>query len=356
MIFYFSLWIFFALKAIQETKKINIFSKKTQIFLFIFLTFIIGLRNEVGCDWVSYIKIFDLISSQFRFENFSLFYRIEPSFLALNILFSNFSWGYGLVNLVVGMIFSFCLIKFCNNLPRPWLGLTLALPYFIVVVAMGYTRQSVAIAISILSFLLLEKGKFYKSILIILLGTSFHRSALIFLFAPFINIGEGRRFKVFTRLLITLPFVYYLVDNFVIQNFYYFQTGYLENQEMSSSGSLVRIILCIVPSLIFLFNVNKFKLNSSLKRIIKGMSLLSILCIPPLIFGVSNTAVDRIALNFIPIQFIVGSYLPDTKIFNLSKFTIKIILIFTSFIVFFVWLNYATHAPCWVPYQNILFN
>ena len=353
MIFYFSIWIFFALRAIQETKIGNIFKKDTQIFLFIFLSFIIGLRNEVGCDWDTYIEIFNYVS---RYpNNFGLFERLEPSFYALNVLFSYSYLGYYLINFVIGSIFSFCLIKFCSNLSRPWLALTIALPYFIVVVAMGYTRQSVAIAISIISFLFLEKGKFYKSVFIILLGATFHRSALFFLFAPLVNIGKDKENKVFIRFLISLPIAYYFIDNFILRFIPILRIGYLDNTLMTSSGALVRVLLCIIPSIIFLFNSKKFQFSNSFKRIITTMSLLSILSLILLLTGVSSTAIDRITLNLIPIQFIIGSYLPDIGIFNLSKFVLKMSYIFISFSSLLVFLNYGIHARCWLPYQNIVF-
>lgn len=354
MIFYFSLWIFLAIKAFQETKQNNVFKKNIQRILFIFLSLLIGFRDEVGCDWSTYIKIFDFIRN--NTNNFALMSRLEPSYLSLNIIFSNYAFGYYLVNLVVGIIFSFCLIRFCASLPRPWLGLCIALPYFIVVVGMGYTRQSVAIAISILSFLLLEKGKFYRSILLVILGATFHRSALIFLFAPLINIGVGKRFTVLKRFLIAVPIGYYLVDNFIIQQFDYFRNSYLDNVEMSSTGSLIRIILCVIPSFIYILYSKRFNFSKSFSRILKIISIFSFLSLLTLQLGISNTAVDRVALNFLPIQFIIGSHLPDTGLFNLSKFVWKTILILFSLLVFFVWLTFAKHAFCWIPYQNILFN
>jgi hypothetical protein len=50
-------------------------------------------------------------------------------------------------------------VSFCRTQPRPWLALTLAFPYLVVVVAMGYTRQGVAIGLEMLALLALERDR-----------------------------------------------------------------------------------------------------------------------------------------------------------------------------------------------------
>ena len=190
MIPYYLLYFFLAFKSIEETQAFNTFKKQTQNLLIIFFSLFIGLRNEVGCDWSQYLFIFD----QIRYGSID-WYTLEPAYFFINSIFSPFEFGIYLVNAVCALIFSYCLIKFCESLPRPWLGLCVAFPYFIMVVAMGYTRQSVAIALFLLAFLILEKGQIYKSIFYILLGMLFHFSAAFFLFAPLIYTFQSSRFN-----------------------------------------------------------------------------------------------------------------------------------------------------------------
>ena len=68
----------------------------------------------------------------------------------------------------------------------------------------------------------------------------------------------------------------------------------------------------------------------------------------------SSTAVDRLALNLLPIQLVVASYMPDTGILKIDKFTWKIFIILMAFPVMSVWLIYAIHSYCWIPYKNLL--
>ena len=84
------------------------------------------------------------------------------------------------------------------------------------------------------------------------------------------------------------------------------------------------------------------------------MSFASLLALIGLTNEFSSTAVDRMALNLLPLQIVVASYLPDTGIFQISKFPWKIFIILCAFCVLSGWLIYAVHSFCWIPYKNIL--
>ena len=125
---------------------------------------------------------------------------------------------------------------------------------------------------------------------------------------------------------------------------------------MASSGSLIRIILCVIPSVIFIFNINKFKISKIAKKIFLVISLMSIVALFALPFVPSSTAVDRVALNFLPIQILVASHLPDMGILKFDKFAWKVLIVFSVFFVLSIWLIFAKHSICWIPYRNIIFS
>ena len=347
---FYSLYIFLAFKAIEERQLVNTFKKRTQNLLIIFFSLIIGLREEVGCDWDQYKTIFNSFYDRLNEQ----WFRLEPSYYMLNSIFSRWEYGFYFVNLVCGVIVSYCLIKFCENLPRPWLGLCVAYPYFITVVAMGYTRQSVSISLSLLAFLVLEKGQFYKSIFYIILGATFHRSGFLFLFAPLLYTFQSTKFSNFIKIILLIPISNYFLESFLFPYFIFFRIGYLD-QNLSSTGSLIRIILCVIPSFFFIFNFNKFKLPNITKNIFLTLSIMSIMSLIALRFVPSSTAVDRFALNLIPIQILVASYVPDIGDLKFDKFSLKFLIVLTVFFVLSVWLIFATHSFCWIPYRNIIF-
>ena len=84
------------------------------------------------------------------------------------------------------------------------------------------------------------------------------------------------------------------------------------------------------------------------------MALISIVALIALLASLPSTAIDRTALNLLPIQLVVASYLPDTGILNIDKNIWKIFMILTTFPILSVWLIYAIHSYCWIPYRNVL--
>ncbi|OYY26997.1 MAG: hypothetical protein B7Y63_08825 [Sulfurovum sp. 35-42-20] len=70
--------------------------------------------------------------------------------------------------------------------------------------------------------------------------------------------------------------------------------------------------------------------------------------------GAASTAVDRVALYFIPIQLVVFARLPYLARKQIAPSVTKVIIVLMYALVLFVWLGYATHAQYWLPYQNLL--
>ena len=65
-----------------------------------------------------------------------------------------------------------------------------------------------------------------------------------------------------------------------------------------------------------------------------------------------TTALDRMALYFIPLQLVAFAYLPDAigRPGGQNQNIVACILLYYA-AVMFVWLNFASHASYWLPYQ-----
>lgn len=146
------------------------------------LTLFIGLRHEVGGDWFNYIPYIaradGLTFTELRSQ---LVDWGDPGYNLLNWLFAPYPWGIYAVNTISAAIFSAGLVIFCRAQPRPWLSLCAAIPYLVIVVAMGYSRQSVAIGIIMPGFLALERGRLTPFTLSVAFAASFHSTALVML-------------------------------------------------------------------------------------------------------------------------------------------------------------------------------
>jgi len=138
------------------------------------LTITIGLRYQVGADWDNYLGQFAVVATR---ELVEVLGSNDPGYMLLNWFAGRNELGFWFINIVCGGVFSYGLIAFARSQPRPWLALTVAVPYLIIVVAMGYTRQAAAIGFVMLGLVRLSNGSFIRFALCIALGATFHKTA-----------------------------------------------------------------------------------------------------------------------------------------------------------------------------------
>ena len=124
------------------------------------LVMVVGFRHEVGADWSNYFKPLITALEQTWFEGIRS--GGDPAYGLLTWIAANFGGGIYLVNLVCAIVFVAGLLVFARNTPQPWLAMCVAVPYLVIVVSMGYTRQSVAIGLAMLGLVTLNHGKLYK--------------------------------------------------------------------------------------------------------------------------------------------------------------------------------------------------
>jgi hypothetical protein len=235
---------------------------------------------------------------------------------------------------------------FCQNSPRPWLSLAVAVPYLVIVVAMGYTRQGVAIGLVMLGLVALDKGSMAKFLAWVVVAALFHKTALILI--PMAIFAGRKNWGVFAGVLLTAVLLFFLllaeyVDHLV--------AGYITDQ-YASSGAAIRIAMNAVPAAVFLVFRQRFDLTDAQRIFWTWMSLGGLAFIGLLAVSPSSTAVDRVALYWIPLQLYVWSRWPAAmaRTHNAQMPWVAGVLLY-SLAVQFVWLFYADHSFAWVPYQ-----
>ena len=317
--------------------------------LFIFLTFFIGLRHKVGGDWGSYA----VYLAEMQETNFSdgLIMTGDPGYYLVNWLVSSFGLSIYAVNIFCGLIFSIGLVLLCRSLPRPLLALVAAFPYMVIVVAMGYSRQGVALGLAMIALVLLGREKRIWFIIFILFATSFHKTAFILL--PIAALAATKnRFLILLWISIIGLTTYYslLAESFDRLYLYYVTHTY------SSQGALVRLMMLLIPSLLLIIWPHRFKFARSELILWRVVAFLSMGLFILYFFTDASTAVDRIALYMLPIQLVVFSFLPEFfgKRGALQQWiVIGVVLYFL--VVLLVWLNFSPYSIYWQPYKNILF-
>jgi hypothetical protein len=225
--------------------------------------------------------------------------------------------------------------------------MTVAVPYLITVVAMGYTRQGVAIGLAMLAIVALGRGNTFRFILFIALAATFHKSAVIL--APLAVLANSkRRIVTFLWVGVTAFVLFWLLLREALDNLI---SGYI-GDEYQSSGAAIRVAMNAVPAILFLFFRSRFQLSKEQRSFWTWMSLSALLLVVALQLSPSSTAVDRVALYWIPLQLFVLSRLPNVLGSRSGKnvFWVNFVVIYSA-AVMFVWLFYGVHSVYWLPYQ-----
>lgn len=313
--------------------------------IFVLLVLMIGLRHEVGGDWISYLEMLDtytdspLTTREFGFQ--------DPAFVLFNLLSAKTGLGIYLLNLLSALFFCWGLIVFCRAQPRPWLALVVAVPYLITVVAMGYTRQGVAIGIAMVAMTALGQGSILRFVLWIALAATFHKSAVILL--PMAVLANSKR-RIFTLLWVGVA-SFVLFALMVQEALSFLMGGYIEDA-MQSSGAAIRVAMNAVPAGLFLLFRKRFQLTTDQRSFWSWMSWSALLLVGLLMVSPSSTAVDRIALYWIPLQLFVLSRLPNAlgRVNGKNLLWVLAVVVYSA-AVHFIWLFYAETAFAWLPYQ-----
>lgn len=338
----------FALGTWPKSAKTN----RSSFFLVLYailIALMIGFRWQVGGDWswdvVRMIKYQDLDIIEFM-------NLIDPGYGVLMWICTNSGFNVWFLHLMGGAIFAFGLAKFCLNEIHPWLAMTVAVPYLVIVVAMGYDRQAVAIGFVMVAMVALQDRSLKRFIGNMILATSMHETALglmpIFIF--------GSRINKFLALIVGGPifaagYAYFLQSKAESAVEGYIHTGY------SSSGAGIRIAMNAIPALFYIVFRRRFQLTDNQRTFAIVMSMIALAFVVFMILSPSSTAVDRMALYIIPLQLFILGRLPLALAPTPAAYKVLTLGVVTySLAAMMIWLNFADNAPLWVPYSLIGIN
>jgi hypothetical protein len=306
----------------------------------------IGLRYGVGTDFGAYADMFDNISR--RGLGWGLT-RIDPAYGFINWAAAALGFDFWLVNLICGLIFMYGLTHFARRQPNPWLAIAVAVPYLIIGVGMGYSRQAVAIALMMVGLTELSKSSFFRFVLWVLAAALFHRTVVIVI--PIVAISFSRnRFEAFAIGAVGCMAGYYLLSRG--ESIEYFQHGYV-TYGRESSGAGIRLAMNVPPALIYLSWSRRFTSDETERLTWRNFALIAILSSVAWLMIAASTALDRMALYIIPLQIFVFSRIPTALSGGRkgSRPLVAAVLAYSA-AVEFVWLNYSNNARYWLPYST----
>lgn len=300
-----------------------------------------GLRHEVGGDWGSYSRHFENAASLSFGEVLAMG---DPGYYVTNWLVSQADGDIYHVNLLCAAVMMWGTVTFCRAQPNPWLALLAAVPYMLIVVGMGYTRQAVALGFALLGLAALGNGRVRTFVFWIAIGATFHKSAVLLL--PIAALAASRnRFMTAGLVGVTTLLLYFLLladdserlwENYVAAAY-------------QSQGGMIRVLMNAVPAALLIMFRKRLVADGPERKLWLWIAVFSLACIP--LVGLASTAIDRVALYLIPIQMFVFARLPRLArtVGNRTPLLLGLIAYYTA--VLFVWLNFAVHSQYWLPYQ-----
>lgn len=311
----------------------------------IVFTLLIGLRHEVGADWIPYLGHYEAAIGE---EFIERIFAPDPGYAVLNWLSAYVAMGVYGVNLICGAVIMAGVISLSRQQPLPWLAFAISVPYLLVVVSMGYTRQAAALGFVLWALSELQRLRTWRFAMLILAAALFHKTAVLLLPLALFTPGMGR-----IRTFIGVSLLFALAAGLLlVEHFDYLWTTYVE-ELMHSEGGAIRVWMNFIPALMFLWFWKRWRARFGDHWLWTWFAVLSIVCVP--LVGIASTAVDRVALYLTPIQLVVLSRLPALIGEPALRGAAVVTILGTYGLVLWVWLNYAIHAFAWVPYNNVLF-
>lgn len=348
---YFLIFFFLFISKKYYFKKFSLFF--WSLLLFYFFLFV-GLRFEVSPDWVGYQNIYDDLLNK---NNISFIFDKNQDYLyfLLNQVSILMEIGLVGVNFIISFIFFIAFYFYTKNFSNKYLALFVSYPIVIIVLQMGYVRQGLAFSFFLLMLYNCQKKNYFYSFFFLILAILSHKSSLIFLpvfILKFFNDKSIFGKKIYYNYsLFIFFFLFFLFIIFFFKNiFNHFFIHYVLNQETYSFGSLVRGLLILVISFIFLkfgrntlISSNEFILYSFISYLV--FFLFFIIFFAPIVG-------DRLLLYFqvLSIFFLGNLNLKN----NLSKL-IGFSILFAYKFYFLIWIFYGVNTNGYIPYKSIFY-
>lgn len=344
-------WLMFTLWAVGAIQVERRLAQAPRLIFFVvaaaFTALMIGLRFKVGGDWLNYQRIFESI---FFLDLPAALEITDPAYSALNWLAAQLGLGISFINLVCAILFTAGVARLAWRQPNPALAMLVGVPYFFIVVAMGYTRQAAAIGVVCFAIADASERHLVRLVLLIVLAAMWHKTAILIL--PIALVPIFRRNAVlgilgFSMFAALFALILRGASDEMVQNYV--------NSAYDSQGAFIRVSMNVVASLIFIALRKRIEMNTFQKSFWISCALISFVSVGGLFVASASSGIDRLSLYIIPIQMIAYSRLPDitNKRQTFSPMIFFCVIVYCA-AVQFVWLNFATNAGYWVPYQFAL--
>lgn len=341
----------------QGTRNKVLFKIFISISFFI-LFFIFAYRNFSAIDDLSYVRIFNNVNINGLLEHFKNT-KLELGYLLLNKIILLFTDNYLFMQLISSFIplflFYYAFVKNRNNI-----NLSMAVFLFITLIyfkmlSTGLVRMFISMGIVINSYKYIYEKNNKKFIILILIASLFHYSALFMFILEYFFISKrdikkkSNSFIVLVLFAIPIGFMFISKVLVPILGSRYIKYGIIGKftLSLSSFDTLpILILLIIYGKKVKDENKNKYKLFISI------FSLSSIIS-----FYSGMVPVGRLVFYTNIALFLVAPMISQSMKNNKDRIIFDAIMILYGFVyVYFTQFTLNEYIPRLFPYQNIFFN
>jgi len=314
------------------------------IFSFFLLLIFVGLRDNVGGDFLIYKEYYYMDIDKGR--SFILFDGLFD-------IFRNYKLPFNLLILSISLFSLYALYNYSLNYKNFFLVLLVSSHLIITILFMGYIRQGIAFSFLLFALnIILNNRNNFLFYFFIILGSFFHLSLLIFLPLQ-IFIDSKFDFKTLVNFIFLLVFsvlVFYLFNN----EFKIFIYGYLIDDSLISTGSLYRILINLLFGLIYVFFINNIDDSLRVKKLFFLFFMASLLLfIGSFYFPVFA---DRMNYYLIPLQLHLAGNIHKLLKNPIFTIIIRSLVVLLYFSMYLVWFKFGTYSHVWKNYDICLIN
>ena len=280
----------------------------------------------VGADTLTYYRIFEMIS---RLEwKFIPKFDMEIGYSILNKVIYSLGMDFRVFTMIVSIFIYTVLGIFIFNRSRiPWLSLYLFITLGYFSLMLNVTRQFIAIAITILSLKYVSENRALKFVLVVLLASLFHKSALIFIIVyPITKIKINMKYIMFILFLSIL--LYFFGSRLVNLLLLLFDEGYTVD---SGQGRGMYLLLTTITMLALII-YGLFDKESELQVMLQLMTIAMMLQILTFNLSIISRAVNYFSIYMIILIPNSISLIPSKNIRALS-ILIVIVLSFMYYLL-----------------------
>jgi hypothetical protein len=310
--------------------------------------FVVMAFREAGGDYSRYLYLFTIVEFMPFGEALGM---AEPLYALVNFVSAGLGLGMTGVNAACALVFLYGLYRLAIDEPRPLLVVALAVPYLIIVVAIGYTRQGTAIGLFMLALTQLRRDRPVRYLLLIFLAAGFHTSALIAL--PLAYFGVRRRPGILNLVQkvgaigASIGFSLTIASDRLSD----YSQFYLESNRYVSQGALIRSLLTAAAGLIFFVVRRSWSRSFGDTHVWNVLALTSLAAVP--LSLVQSTATDRIGLFLLPFQILVFERLTVMPASRQVRQLLVAAVLAIYALNLLVWLHFGEFATVlWLPFKN----